>query len=380
MSQFDELIATANEAPVDKKPQFLQYFLNVIQKSRGKLSSDDRSALLDFAYTQLDFVAVAIPEASSYKKKDQLFEIEDLTLGMIMGLCPSPASIPEARLMQIQSLTKLVEDERKIETTLDNIFAQDSIQESDITRLLYWVRQSCDEYQRAVIYAGLLHYRDRIRLMTEGAKNKLSNHLHSELMRILSCEERSGEMLDSLEMLADVCKLFPGEDTPALLTELLQLRQNRISFYVVESLLALNFEVPQWVVDELAQDPVQANLVYGTLSRYGKQAMFPNELANEEYLAKSDLVHWLTYPTELGQAPDEIVYIGKIRYLFKKDVYHVFRFRSESDNLADDQRGKWLIGWSSGDGRTFSNFDDYENFDLGNTEKTLKKIKKKLIG
>ena len=85
-------------------------------------------------------------------------------------------------------------------------------------------------------------------------------------------------------------------------------------------------------------------------------------------------------PTELGKAPDEIQYIGKIKYLFKKEVYHIFKYRSDSDTLGDELKNKWLIGWSSGDGGTFSNFDEFEKFDLGNTEKTLKNIKKKLIG
>ncbi len=380
MSQFDELIATASAADIQEKKQFLQFFLNVIQKSRGKLTSDDRSAILEFAYAQVDAVSAGIPGAASYKEKNQLFESAELTLGIIMGLCPSPDTIPQEKLMKIQALVKQVEEERKIETTLDDIFAQDSIQESDITRLLYWVKQTVDEYQRSVIYSGLLHYRERVRLMTESAKAKLSEHLHSELQRILSLEERCPEMLDALEMLADVCKLFPGEDTPSLLLELLELRQNRINYYAVESLLALNRDIPQWVVDELAQDLVQANLLYGTLTHYGKQSMFPRALANEEYLAKSDLVHWLTYPTELGQAPDEIEYIGKVKYIFKKDVYHVFKFRSASKTLGDDQKNKWLIGWSSQDGGTFSNFDEFDKFDLGNTEKTLKNIKKKLIG
>lgn len=380
MSRFDDLIAKANGAAVHEKKQFMQYFLNVIQKTRGKLDSGDRTAILEFAFAQVDAVAAAIPGAGSYKEKDMLFEIEDLTMAIIMGLCPSSADIPQEKLMKIQSLVKLVEEERKIETTLDNIFAKDSIQESDITRLLYWVKQTNDEFQRSVIYAGLLHYRDRIRLMSEGAKAKLSEHLHSELKRILDSEERSGEMLDALEMLADVCKLFPAEHTPSLLLELLELRQNRISYYALETLLALNQDIPQWVVNELAQDLVQANLLFSTLNRYNKQYIFPSALANEEYLAKSDLVHWLTYPTELGKAPDEIEYIGKIRYLFKKDVYHVFRFRSESETLGNDLRGKWLIGWSSQNGGTFSNFDEFEKYDLGITEKTLKNIKKKLIG
>lgn len=380
MSKFDELIATASSAEVRHKKQFLQYFINVIQNSKGKLDASDKNAILEFAYAQADFVAAAIPEAACYKEKDQLFEVEDLIMGIIMGLCPSPAAIPEQRLMKLQALANLVDEDRKIESTLNNLFAQDTIQESDINRLLYWVKQSSDEYQRAVMYPGLLHYRDRIRIMTEGAKNILSNHLSSELQRLLSCQNRTEEMLDALELLADVSKLFPNADMPSLLLELMELRLNRINFYAAETLLSLNREIPQWVITDLSQDLVHANLIFSTLSRYSKTGMFPADLANEVYLAKSDLVHWLTYPTELGQAPDEIEYIGKITYLFKKDVYHVFKFRSEGETLGEDQKGKWLIGWSNNNGGTFSNFDEFDKFDLGSNEKTLKNIKKKLIG
>jgi len=380
MSQFDELISKAESVDLKERKQFVQYFLNVAKQSGRKLSPDEKNAIVEFAYRQIDMYLAAIPDAPCYKDKDDIFEQEDMILGIIMTLCPAPGSVPPEKLMKIQALVKMVEDERKIETTLDNIFTRDSIQESDINSLLFWVKQTNDEYQRAVIYAGLLHYRDRIRLFTEGARNKLSRHLHSEMRRILDMEEIKGEPLDALEMLADVCKLFPCEDTAPLLMNLLCLRQNQVSFYAVESLLSLGQEVPQWAIEELAKDLVQANLVYGTLERYGKTDLFPAELRNEVYLAKSDLVHWLTYPTELGQTPDEIEYIGKIKYLFKRDVYHVFKFRSCSETLGEDRKDKWLIGWSGKDGGTFSNFDEFEKFDLGDTDKTLKYIKKKLIG
>lgn len=380
MSQFDELITRAEAVDLKERKQFVQYLLNVVQKSAKKLSTEDKSAIRDFAFLQVDVCVAAIPNAQSYKEKDSLFELEDLVLGIVMTLCPAPGDVPADKLMKIQSLVNLVEEERKIETTLDGLFRQDSIQETDINRLLYWVKQTNDEYQRAVMYPGILHYRSQLSKFTDGAKARLSDHIHEEIRRILALEEVSGEAADALELLADVCKFFPNADTPSLLISILELNQNRISYYAVESLLSLGQEIPQNSIDALAQDLIHANLLYGTLVQHGKTPLFPRELSGEDYLAKSDLVHWLTYPTELGQAPDEIQYIGKITYLFKKDVYHVFKFRSDSETLGDDLRGKWLIGWSGNDGGTFSNFDEFAKFDLGSTEKTLKNIKKKLIG
>lgn len=380
MSQFDELITRAEAVDLNERKQFVQYLLNVVQKSAKTLSAEDAAAIRDFAFRQVDVCATAIPEAPCYKEKDSLFELEDMILGIVMTLCPTPGSVPDDKLMKIQSLVKLVEEERKIETTLDGLFRQESIQETDIKRLLYWVKQTNDEYQRAVMYPGILHYRGQIGKFTDGAKAELSEHIHGEIRRILALEEVSGETADALELLADVCKLFPSPETPSLLLSILELNQNRISYYAVESLLALGNDVPQQAIDSLAHDLIHANLIHGTLVQWDKANLFPRELATEEYLAKSDLVHWLTYPTELGQAPDEIAYIGKITYLFKKDVYHVFKFRSGSETLGGNLRNKWLIGWSGNDGGTFSNFDEFEKFDLGSTEKTLKNIKKKLIG
>ena len=380
MTNYHDLIETANNAPLHVRKQFVQYMLNILRQSARKLTAEDANAFREFAYGQVDVCLKAIPEAGCYKEKDQIFELEDMILGMIMMLCPSPADIPEAQLMKIRALTAVVEEERKIETTLDSIFKQDSIQEADMNRVLYWVKQSGDEFQRSVMYAGILHYRDQLSKLSDGARAKLSEHILSEMERILAMDPPAGEAVDALEILCDVCKLFPADQTPTVLDRVFALGNNRISYYAAETLLSLNLEPSAQVIEDLAKDLFHANLIHGTLRQYGKENRFPKELNNEVYLAKSDLVHWLCYPTELGQPPEEIAYIGKIKYLFKKDVYHVFKYRSESDTLGDDLKGKWLIGWSSAEGGTFSNFDEFAKFDLGSTDKTLKNIKKKLIG
>ncbi len=153
-----------------------------------------------------------------------------------------------------------------------------------------------------------------------------------------------------------------------------------INAYAVKSLINRGAAVPQSVMDALAKDLEYANMTYFFLHQAGKTELFPAEYATEEYLAKSDLVHWLMFPTELGKAPNEIEYIGKIKYLFKKEVFHVFKYRSDSDTLEDELKNKWLIGWSSDEGGTFSNFDKYADYAKSTKAATLKIIKKKLLG
>ena len=97
-------------------------------------------------------------------------------------------------------------------------------------------------------------------------------------------------------------------------------------------------------------------------------------------MAKSDLVRWLTFPTELGKVPDEIVYLGRVKKLFSREVFHVFKFRSDSDTLADENKNKWLVGWSSEEGGTFSEFEELAQFEKDTPEKTLKCLKKRIVG
>lgn len=378
MSKFHEMIETMKAAGYGEKKQFLQYLVQMAEREKHPFGPEDKAALLDYAYGEVAAMLTAIPEAANYKEKDLIFECEDFLLGLIMHLCVSPEKVPQEHLMKIKALTELVDRERYIETTLDSIFQQPAIETTDITRLLYWVRQATDEYQKSKLFLGLIHYQKNFGKIREDAKAMLTDYIASELRRLMGLD--SEDTWNALELLADVSKHFADETVISALQELVQLGRNHINVYAVDTLGHMGADVPQSVIDALARDLEFANITYGCLQRQGKTDLFPAECARSEYLAKSDLVRWLTYPTELGKVPDEIVYIGKIKRLFKKEVFHVFRFRSDSDTLGDDLKNKWLIGWSSDEGGTFSNFDEYAPFAQGSTEKTLKLIKKKLIG
>ena len=78
-----------------------------------------------------------------------------------------------------------------------------------------------------------------------------------------------------------------------------------------------------------------------------------------------------------GKTPDELECLGKT--VFKKSTFFVFRFRSDSENLEENQRGKWLICCSAPELGIFSPFAEYEKYQKKTPEKTLKHIIRKLI-
>ena len=378
MSKFNEMIAQMETVGYAEKRQFLQYLAQMAERAKHQFSADDKTALLSYAYEEAERMLRAIPKADSYKEKDLIFECEDFLMGLVMHLSGSPSNIPEDKLIKLKALAELVDKERYIERALDSVFSQDAISEVDINRLLYWVRSCTDEYQKSKLFLGLAHYSQNISKFNSCAKQFMTDYLVSELCRLMKLD--TADAWNALELLADVCKHFGDARVVAALTDLLQLGRHHINFYAVDSLFALGTDVSQTVIHALAQDLEYANLTYGVLQRYGKTELFPVNCTTEEYLAKSDLVHWLTFPTELGKVPDEIVYIGRIKQLFKKEVFHVFKYRSDSDTLDENLKNKWLIGWSSNDGGTFSNFDEYALYEKHTIDATLKNIKKKLIG
>ena len=86
------------------------------------------------------------------------------------------------------------------------------------------------------------------------------------------------------------------------------------------------------------------------------------------------MIQWLMYPTELGKAPDDIEYVGKVSRLFKKEVYYIFKYRSDSENLDEASKNKWLLGWASEEGGTFSEFEEFARFEAPTLKATLKNI------
>lgn len=379
MSRFDQLIQTLKAEDMIRKKQLLEYLLQIIKQKNRTLSQADKTALLEYAYSEVEAFLEAIANAASYREKDSIFACEDLILGLIMHLCPV-TEIHQDTLARIRQLVETVSKERYIENTIDEIFAQDPIGEPEVRRLLDMVRQTSDEYRKGVLYSGLIHHQESVEKLTDGARDCIAEHIVAEFERYLSQRPLSEDCVNNLELAADACVGYANDPVVDTLRKVMALGLNNVNYYAVKSLLCVDESVPAAVISSLAQDLEYAYLTYGLLTQYGKQNLFPREYTAPEYLAKSDMIHWLLYPTELGKMPDEIVYLGRIKPLFKKEEYHVFKFRSDSDTLGNERKNRWLIGWSSEEGGTFSNFDAYAPYENMPAKKALRLIKKKIIG
>ncbi len=383
MSQFDSLIATLKNENFADKRQLLEYTLHIVQeiKKQGKkIDEDDKNALAEYCFTEVDNMLTIIPQIKTYKEKDVIFDCQDIIFGLIMSLFESSSEIPKEKTEKLERLVELVSKERYIESSLDVIFTQKSISYTEIDCLLSLVNQYADEYQRGKLYLGLMHYENDIDKFDSQAKDRISTHLIEDFNRFLILEQPSEDFINSIELATDICEKFLNDQIVDLLYEIIKKDFSNITFYAVKTLILAGKEISADIIVSLAHNLEYAKLTYELLSDEQRKTYFPTECSSPEYLAKSDMVRWLMYPTELGKAPDDIEFIGKITYLFKKDKYYVFKYRSDSDTLSDNLKNKWLIGWSNDDGGTFSNFDEYSLYEKNTISETLKNIKKKLIG
>ena len=370
---FEYIIETLkNLSSYNEKGSFLSSVLYSLKSKKIKLKENDKKMLAQFTFKEIEELIFLIPTVKSYKEKDGIFGYEDALLGRVMACHSSPAEISKENLNNINILIELVNKERFLEMAIDDIFEKDINDRATVEKLISMLSSVEDEFHRGQLYQGLAHYRNKIDKLPSESKQALGDYINAEMKRL--SESGSDEtILNNLEFACDIAKYFVSDSIINRLYECLKLKNNAISFYAIGSLLDAKCNIPSDVVASLANDLIYADITYSLLSKHGKQNMFPSELANDEYLAKSDLVHWLTYPTELGKAPDEIELLGKIR---KKGDYYIFKFKSDSDILSDELKNKYLIGWANNDGGTFSNFDLYESFEQKTIEKTLKKIKK----
>jgi hypothetical protein len=363
----------------DQKNQMLALLVTYIKSKRYKPSKQEKAVLSDFAFHELKEIISAAQKANGYKEKSLIFRYGDTFYYLIMAIHKSPAELSPERIAITKELALLMEKELYLENKLETIFTQEIVSSSDVSDLLERLSATKDEYEKGLFYAGLLHYRNEHHRLLESSKLAIADYMKNEMLRYI--EEYDAENEDkskSFEALCDACGYFISDDMIPLLYKVLEFGNNGLSMFAAMTLLKMEKDIPQKTVAALASDLVYAEGFYSCLKAAGKDSLFPDELKNEVYFAKSNLVHWLTYPTELGKAPDEIEYIGKAEFKKDPDIF-IFKFKSDSDTIGDDLKGKWLIGWSNDDGDTFSNFNEYEKFDKGTPEKTVKYIKKKLL-
>jgi hypothetical protein len=111
--------------------------------------------------------------------------------------------------------------------------------------------------------------------------------------------------------------------------------------------------------------------MFDRLKQAGKDALFPKQYRTQEAFAESNMVDWLTYPTELGRAPDEIELMKVISRDLGGDEgvcdYYLFRFRLHPPHEMASE------GWLAGIAGPFRQKEEPTTNALGHTFSAFEK-------
>jgi hypothetical protein len=371
----DALTKLKSEPDYGLRNRMLDLTINVLKRTK-KPTAADVDAVKSFVLDEVSPTCDLVEKTKDYKIKDCYVAYLD-RLAMLFTYVFTRNAPSDGELRLLKKLVDTCSAATVIENKINDMFKADGIDLVRLNGVLDIIKNETDEYKRGKFANGLLHYREKAGLFTPEAKNEITNYLNLELTRLL---KNKAALTDNekmmLEYISDVCFEYCDDTTVKLLTEICEtLKLNEIRYFAIATLIKKQAAVSAQIIEEMANDLVYANLICEELAQNGKIDLFPAALFKPEYLAKSDMVHWLTYPTELDKPPDEIELLGVVKK--HKDIYHVFKYKSkDSTCLSDDLKNEWLVGWSSREGNTFSHFDKLSDFEGKTTEKTLKNIAK----
>jgi hypothetical protein len=178
-------------------------------------------------------------------------------------------------------------------------------------------------------------------------------------------------------LLLDLMRFFPTDEIKRQLSAaLVEYRDPVLLCWACVTALWLKLPVDRQVIERIAASDESRKPFYGMLKKQRRSALFPKQYRTKEAFARSDLVGWLTYPTELGRVPDEIELTHTIVDENEHGIYEWFLFRFRSKTWARETNAdpaKWMAGWSGPflkddspgkvltPGGTFSGFRDWDS-------------------
>lgn len=376
--EVEKMLAAIDEAPDYKTMVDLLTMLATYIQRGGDIPDALAPRAKEVALKGLKKIQQDLPALKTFKEQTPLFRAGFHLEGMF-GYCAHVAPPTAREKLEVDEADKTLKKYNVPQSMIDEIMGGPFV-DGSMAGLIDTVRKIDEEDRRGVFLNGLLDYRDELKSAADSTKKIIADYLASEFDRFLGMSEMSEGAVDSVELLVDVCRDYmAGEQLKSALSSAAELPYDNIKFYTLDSMLKLELEVPQKLIDELAASMEYASMTYFALAKANKESKFPDKYSEVEWLAQSDLVHWLAYPTELGKVPDDISFIGDVKV--KKDIYFVYKYKSDSDNLSDENKNRWLIGWTKmNDHSAFSTFLPLDKYVGKTLKKTLKTLAKKVVG
>jgi len=140
-------------------------------------------------------------------------------------------------------------------------------------------------------------------------------------------------------LLLDLMGYLPGAEIVAELQAALESADPQVKYFGVVGLLRQGQNVPATALESVAASAEMRNWLHFALTSLGRAELFPPRFATHEAFAQSNMVSWLTFPTELARTPQEIELMATFPGPTDDQRYYLFRFRAH-------EHDEWMAGLS----------------------------------
>lgn len=191
---------------------------------------------------------------------------------------------------------------------------------------------------------------------TKRKLNDILDYLHTEDINPLVYKD--------LEVIVDLACYLNNSDINDLISKIDELENNEdADIFIIKYKLINNMDLIDSKLNRLKIDNERVFTLYHIMEELGVQNKYLADVP-QEAIARSDMVRWLSYPTELGSAPDKIELLGE--FTFNNQKCYAYKYMKEGFTKEGE-----LLGVSGGypfdkvtatpSGYTFSKFENVED-------------------
>lgn len=189
------------------------------------------------------------------------------------------------------------------------------------------------------LYIIILNADPKGELLTPEEFELLRNGIKTKLKLMLNYFEKTEKIepatFMSLEILFDLATYINDAEILELMGKIVDTRKMNISssMFLVKAFANNNVLIAKEILTNLATDILYASRTFRILENLNKKDIFPKDYANQEYLAKSAMVDWLVYPTELAELPTKIEFVEKFEE--NEEEFYIFKYESSKEGFKE---------------------------------------------
>ena len=148
-------------------------------------------------------------------------------------------------------------------------------------------------------------------------------------------------VFESIEVIIDLACYLKNQEISKLVSEIDNLiSNNKSDIFIIKYSIINNLNFKEAKINKIKNDEENLITLYSVMEELNVNNKYLSDVS-QEMVAKSDMIRWLSYPTELGSKPDKIELLGS--FVFNDTKCFAFSFSKENFSIKGT-----LIGVSGG--------------------------------